>query len=438
MKFKKIILVTLLLFVALTISAISATDNYQTNETINLNEDSIDEEITVENNEEYILNENKDIQQQDSNNLQIIYSNNDEQDKLGAPTQKDGWNVEFWVSSNSQVKNTFDISEKPIHITINVKNSNSDFSSVGMKLQCSLKYPSGKTTQWNSTLTLAQQTGFESSYLNELGTYTVSVKSEGYSLSGSTYSFKIINKTAEEIKNKQSQDNNYPDYDDYDDFDYEEDESGEKIKIKAPNLKVKYKSKKYFKVTLKYKNGSPIKHSWVTLKIWTGKKSKTYDLKTNSKGIIKFSTKKLKLGTHKVKIEYDDWVTVPGYYGVKYSKIIVKKTINTAKKTSTKKKTSKKNSKYTIFKSPSGYKWKIKTSTWKKMKKQATKHRNFFKSVGSYHPGYSDTAPRVKVTKNGRTYSGIAYAVKNTKYMRCEIRGAVIGVYISNKGDQYV
>lgn len=51
---------------------------------------------------------------------------------------------------------------------------------------------------------------------------------------------------------------------------------------------------------------------------------------TNSKGIIKFSTKKLKVGTHKVKIELAD---DPMYYGEKYSKIIVKKTKSVKKTT---------------------------------------------------------------------------------------------------------
>ena len=38
------------------------------------------------------------------------------------------------------------------------------------------------------------------------------------------------------------------------------------------------------------------------LRIYTGKKYKTYTVKTNKKGVAKFNTKKLKRGKHKVKI----------------------------------------------------------------------------------------------------------------------------------------
>lgn len=90
------------------------------------------------------------------------------------------------------------------------------------------------------------------------------------------------------------------------------------------------------------------------------------------------------------------------------------------------------------FKSPSGYKWKIKNSKWKKMKKKAKKEYKKAKKQGRMVViGYSN-AVKVKVTKNGHTYKGTAYAIKNSKYIRCEVRGAVNGVYLSNKGDQYV
>lgn len=207
-------------------------------------------------------------------------------------------------------------------------------------------------------------------------------------------------------------------------------------KVKAPKITAKYKTKKYFKITLKNYKGKPIKKFILTLEINTGKKWKTYYVKTNSKGVAKFNVKKLKPGKHIVTIYDDD---ADSEYDIdKSSKIIIKKT-KTSKKTTTKKTTpKKKSSKYKTFKSPSGYKWKIKKSTWKKMKKQAKKHYKFFKSVGSGRPGYSDKSVKVKVTRNGHKYSGIALAVKNSRYYRCEVRGAVHGLYISNKGDQIV
>lgn len=51
--------------------------------------------------------------------------------------------------------------------------------------------------------------------------------------------------------------------------------------------------------------------------------------------------------------------------------------------------------------------------------------------------GYSN-AKTVKVTKNGHIYKGIAFAIKNSKSIRCEVRGVKVGHYISNKGEQRV
>ena len=69
--------------------------------------------------------------------------------------------------------------------------------------------------------------------------------------------------------------------------------------VKAPKVIAKYKKSKYFKVTVKHKTTKKaVKNTYIKLKI--GKK--TYKVKTNSKGIAKFNTKKLKVGTHKVTI----------------------------------------------------------------------------------------------------------------------------------------
>jgi hypothetical protein len=38
----------------------------------------------------------------------------------------------------------------------------------------------------------------------------------------------------------------------------------------------------------------------IKIKVFTGKKYKTYSVKTNKKGIAKINTKKLKIGNHKV------------------------------------------------------------------------------------------------------------------------------------------
>ncbi len=90
--------------------------------------------------------------------------------------------------------------------------------------------------------------------------------------------------------------------------------------VKAPVVKVKQKANKFFKVTVK--NGkSPVKNLKLKVKVWTGKKAKTYTIKTNSKGVAKLSTKKLKVGTHKVKVTSGN----VKYKISKSSKIVVKK-----------------------------------------------------------------------------------------------------------------
>lgn len=89
------------------------------------------------------------------------------------------------------------------------------------------------------------------------------------------------------------------------------------------------------------------------------------------------------------------------------------------------------------FKGKSKYKWKIKNSKWKKMKKQAKKEYKFFRSHGSGMPGYSKGVT-VTVTKNGHKYKGTAYAVKNDYGIRCEVRGVGNGLHISNWGDYYM
>ena len=74
--------------------------------------------------------------------------------------------------------------------------------------------------------------------------------------------------------------------------------------VSAPKIVAKYKKSKKFKITVKNKvckkvvSGIKIK-----VKIYTGKKSKTYNLKTNKKGSVIINTNNLKRGEHKVTIQ---------------------------------------------------------------------------------------------------------------------------------------
>ena len=71
--------------------------------------------------------------------------------------------------------------------------------------------------------------------------------------------------------------------------------------VKAPKITAKAKKSKYFKVTVKSKATKKIlKNIKVKIKVYTGKKYKTFTTKTNKKGIAKINTKSLKKGKHKV------------------------------------------------------------------------------------------------------------------------------------------
>lgn len=71
--------------------------------------------------------------------------------------------------------------------------------------------------------------------------------------------------------------------------------------VKAPKVTGKLKKSKYFKVTIKNKETKKLlSNVKVKINVFTGKKFKTYAVKTNKKGIAKINTKTLKTGRHKV------------------------------------------------------------------------------------------------------------------------------------------
>ena len=74
-----------------------------------------------------------------------------------------------------------------------------------------------------------------------------------------------------------------------------------KTVTKAPKVTGKFKKSKLFTVTVKQKNTKkPVSNLKLKVKVYTGKKFKTYSVKTNKNGIAKFNTKKLSKGNHRV------------------------------------------------------------------------------------------------------------------------------------------
>lgn len=90
--------------------------------------------------------------------------------------------------------------------------------------------------------------------------------------------------------------------------------------IKAPKVVNKFKKSKYFKITVK-SNKKAVKKLELKLKVFTGKKYKTYTVTTNKNGLAKFNTKSLKAGKHKVVISSGN----PNYTVSAKSQITIKK-----------------------------------------------------------------------------------------------------------------
>ena len=77
-----------------------------------------------------------------------------------------------------------------------------------------------------------------------------------------------------------------------------------------------------------------------------------------------------------------------------------------------------------------GYKWEINESEWNHMVKDASADYRHAEAQGRAIPiGYSHQK-NVTVTKDGIEYDLIAFAVKNHKNVRCEVRGLTEGYLV--------
>ena len=97
----------------------------------------------------------------------------------------------------------------------------------------------------------------------------------------------------------------------------------EKLKVSAPSKTVKYNQSSYFNITVLNSYNDPVKKLTLKIKVFSANKSKTYTIKTNSKGIAKLQTRKLDIGTHNITIKTSN----KSYILNKSSKIKVNKTL---------------------------------------------------------------------------------------------------------------
>ena len=94
-------------------------------------------------------------------------------------------------------------------------------------------------------------------------------------------------------------------------------------KVYAPVKTIKYNKNTYYKIKALDSHRNPITNVMLKVKVFTGKKYRTYSIKTTSRGIAKFETGGLSLGNHIITIESAD----KKYKIFKSTKIIIRNTV---------------------------------------------------------------------------------------------------------------
>lgn len=94
-----------------------------------------------------------------------------------------------------------------------------------------------------------------------------------------------------------------------------------KLKVKAKKVTARLGQSKKFKIVLTDKKGNRIKDDVdLKIRIYTGKKYRTFEIETNRKGVAYFKLSRLSRGSHKVVIKSDD----DEYIANKVSKIVIR------------------------------------------------------------------------------------------------------------------
>ena len=293
MKFKRIILITLLL-VIFTISAVSAADENATNEVISIeNNNAVTDTIDLDEKSTEDATDNDEVIKLNEKSNETILTNNNNEDNILSSDDVD--ELEDTDSRKITAKSIKVYSNKKFTYTVKLTDNNTPVSGETIELTI---FDSNENSVYYTAKTNS----------NGIATFKIDPQSKGkYMVYIETYDL-FEDKYVTVIQNPKT-----------------------KTTVKAPGVTAKYKQNKYFKVTVKNYKGNPIKKLNLKLKVYTNHKYKYYKIKTNSKGIALFNTKKLKAGSHLVYIYNAD----KKYDITKKSIIIINKAKNPNIKTVT-------------------------------------------------------------------------------------------------------
>ena len=284
MKFKRIILITLLLTI-FTISAVSAADENATNEVISIeNNNAATDTIDLDEKSTEDATDNDEVLGLNEKSNETTLTNNNNEDNILSSDDVD--ELEDTDTRKITAKSIKAYSNKKFTYTVKLTDNNTPVSGETIEL-----------TIFDSNDNDVYYTAKTNS--NGIATFKIGPQSKGkYMAYIETYDL-FEEKYITVIQNPKT-----------------------KTTVKAPGVTAKYKQNKYFEVTVKNYQGKPIKNLKLTLKVLNNHKYTYYKIKTNSKGIAKFNTKKLKAGNNIVYIYNPD----KKYDISKKSKISIKAT----------------------------------------------------------------------------------------------------------------
>ena len=293
MKFKTVILITLLLAI-FTIGAVSAADENATNEEISIeNNNAATDTIDLDEKSTEDATDNDEVLGLNEKSNETTLTNNNNEDNILSSDDVD--ELEDTDSRKITAKSIKVYSNKKFTYTVKLTDNNTPVS--GEKIELTI-FDIDDTYKSYSAKTNSKG----------IVTFKIGPQSKGkYMTYIETYDL-LEEKYITVIQNPKT-----------------------KTTVKAPGVTAKYKQNKYFKVTVKNYKGNPIKKLNLKLKVYTNNKYKYYKIKTNSKGIALFNTKKLNAGSHVVYIYNAD----KKYDITKKSKIVIKKAKNPNIKTVT-------------------------------------------------------------------------------------------------------